>query len=75
MTKQELKVKITGMHCTSCAMNVDFELEDLEGVLEASTSYAKAESKIVVNPEIIDHTKILSVYKTLGYEGEIITNN
>ena len=69
--KQELKIKITGMHCSSCAMNVDFELEDLVGVIESNTSYAKAESKLVIDPELADMEKILSVYKELGYEGKI----
>ncbi len=33
--------KIQGMHCTSCAMNIDGELEDTEGIKEAKTNYAK----------------------------------
>jgi len=29
---QKIKLKINGMHCVSCAMNIDGDLEDTEGV-------------------------------------------
>src|SRR5205085_6844385 len=38
----EVTFKISGMHCTSCAMNIDGEIEELEGVLSSSTHYARA---------------------------------
>ena len=38
--------KIDGMHCTSCAMNIDFDLEDLEGVHSAKTNYARQECEV-----------------------------
>ena len=44
-------LKIVGMHCTSCAMNIDFELEDIKGVKEASTNYAKLQT-IGMTPSI-----------------------
>lgn len=42
MTK--IKLKIDGMHCTSCAMTIDMDLENLEGVKQSQTSYAKMET-------------------------------
>ena len=39
---QEVVLKIDGMHCTSCSLSIDGELEDLPGVISASTSYAKS---------------------------------
>ena len=44
------KLKIEGMHCTSCAMNIDFDLEDLEGVKIAKTSYAKEMCEVEFDP-------------------------
>ena len=38
---KKIKLQIQGMHCSSCAMNIDFDLEDLDGVKSAKTSYAK----------------------------------
>jgi len=40
------KFKITGMHCSSCAITIDMDLEDLDGVKMSKTSYAKAETEI-----------------------------
>ena len=45
------KLKIDGMHCTSCAMNIDFGLEDLEGIKSVKTRYAKQECEVECNKE------------------------
>lgn len=59
--------KIKGMHCTSCAIDIDGTLEDTNGVKEAITSYAKAETKITFDESVISPKKILSVVDKLGY--------
>ena len=41
------KLKITGMHCISCAMTIDGDLEDfVKGVKASNTNYAKAETEV-----------------------------
>lgn len=60
--------KIEGMHCTSCAMNIDFELEDTEGIKEATTNYAKQQTEIVFDPDKVPEEKIKNIIKDLGYE-------
>jgi len=65
MTK--IKLKIDGMHCTSCAMNIDFDLEDLEGVKIAKTSYAKQECEIEYDEEQVRTEKIFETIKKTGY--------
>lgn len=62
------KLKIDGMHCTSCAMNIDFDLEDLDGVKSAKTSYAKQESEIEFDEEKVDTRKIIETIKKTGYD-------
>ena len=62
------KLKIDGMHCTSCAMNIDFDLEDLDGVKSAKTSYAKQESEIEFDEEKVDTKKIIETIKKTGYD-------
>lgn len=64
--------KIDGMHCTSCSLNIDGELEDLPGVLDASTSYAKSLTKVTYDPEVIAPAKILTAIKQVGYEAQEI---
>ncbi len=61
------KLKIEGMHCTSCAMNIDFDLEDVEGIKSVKTSYAKQECEIEFDEEKISHQKIIQTIKKTGY--------
>lgn len=61
------KLKIEGMHCTSCAMNIDFDLEDMEGIKSAKTNYAKQESEIEFDAEKVEVKIILEQIKKTGY--------
>lgn len=64
----ELILKIKGMHCVSCSLNIDGGLEELDGVVGASTNYAKAETKVVFDPKKVTETKIRKTIQELGYE-------
>ncbi len=57
--------KIKGMHCTSCAMNIDGELEDTEGVRLTKTSYAKQQTEVTFDSEKISVDKVISTIKKL----------
>ena len=65
---EEVILEIEGMHCTSCAMNIDGELEDLEGVISADTSYAKANVKVSYDPEKVSRKDMIKAVKKAGYE-------
>lgn len=67
------KLKISGMHCTSCAMNIDFDLEDLEGVKKAQTSYAKQITEVEFEENKVDAKTILETVKKTGYEAVLIS--
>lgn len=64
---EQLILSITGMHCTSCAMNIDGVLEETEGVITAQTSYARAEVKITYDPQKIAKEHILQVLQQFEY--------
>ena len=59
--------KIKGMHCTACAMDIDGELEDTEGIKESNTNYAKQLSEIIFDPGKVSEEKIRDIIKGLGY--------
>lgn len=71
---KKLKFKIKGMHCTSCAMNIDGELEDTEGVKESKTSYATQETEVSFDPEKITTEKMISIIRKLDdkYDAEVL---
>lgn len=63
---KKITLKISGMHCTSCAMNIDGELEDL-GVKNVSTNYAKAETVVEYDEGRISLDDIQNAVKKVGY--------
>jgi Cu+-exporting ATPase len=69
MIKKVFKIK--GMHCTSCAFNIDGELEDTDGVKEASTNFAKAKTEVKFDPEKVKIEKIVKLIKKAGYDATL----
>lgn len=65
------KFQIEGMHCSSCAMDIDFDLEDVPGVIEAKTSYAKQESEITFDEEILSIKEIVKSIEKTGYKASL----
>jgi len=66
-TGEEIIFKIEGMHCSSCAMIIDGQLEDTEGVLKVSTSYAKSETKVNFDPQKITTKNLIQIINKAGY--------
>lgn len=66
LTKTTLKIQ--GMHCTSCAFNIDGELEDTEGVKEATTSYAKQKVEVTFDSDMVSLEKIQKIIHSIGYQ-------
>ena len=67
MDIKKITLQITGMHCTSCALNIDFDVEDIDGVKTSHTEYAKQISTIQFDPKKTTVSHIISIIKKLGY--------
>lgn len=61
------KFKITGMHCSACAITIDMDLEELAGVKSAKTSYAKQETEVEFDSERITDSLVLETIQKSGY--------
>lgn len=61
------------MHCTSCAFNIDGELEDTDGVKESKTNYAKQQTEVTFDEQKVSIQKLVSVIKSLdnAYDAEV----
>lgn len=66
------KFKIIDMHCSSCAMSIDMDLEELDGVKSVRTSYAKAELEVEFYPQKISEKKIIQTVKLSGYTAKLL---
>lgn len=64
----KLQMRIGGMHCSSCAVNIDLTLEDIPGVVESNTNYTKSLTQLTVKKEVVDIKKIEDVVKEMGYQ-------
>lgn len=65
------KLKIDGMHCSSCAMTIDFNLEDLAGVKSAKTSYAKQETEVEFEEDKLKLKIIIQTIQKTGYQARL----
>ncbi len=70
LVKKQLKIE--GMHCTSCAMTIDFDLEDLDGVQVSKTSYARLETEVEFDEDKITIEEILVQVEKTGYTAVIV---
>lgn len=61
-------LNIAGMHCASCALDIDGELEDTKGVVCSSTSYAKQKTEIEFDSQKISEKEVVDIIKRLGYK-------
>lgn len=62
------RLKLTGMHCTSCAVNIDLTLEDLPGVKSSKTNFQKSETTLDFDPDKISLALLTAEIKKLGYQ-------
>lgn len=62
--------RIDNMHCSSCAMDIDGELED-NGVKESKTNYARSITEVEFEPSDISERQIIEKIKALGYTASI----
>lgn len=64
MTKKIYKV--SGMHCSSCAMTIEWELEDA-GV-KAKCNYAKETLEVEFEPEKTKEEDVFKAVQKAGYQ-------
>lgn len=64
---EKVSFSIEGMHCTSCAMVIDGALEDTDGVLNATTSYAKSVVSVEYDKNKVNENTLKKVIAENGY--------
>jgi Cu+-exporting ATPase len=65
---EKITFKLSGLHCSSCAMSIDNALEEIPGVLETSTSFAKAETRVNFDPKITNQEELKRAIQGAGYQ-------
>lgn len=67
-----VKYNLSGLHCSSCALNIEGALEDSEGIKNASVNYAKSVLEVEYDDTSLPSGKIQEIVKQTGYGAEEI---
>lgn len=60
--------KLSGLHCTSCALTIDLDLEEVPGVKNATTSYAASQTMVEYDPALVSPETLKQVIAKSGYQ-------
>jgi len=66
-TSQKNIFRIRGMHCASCAQDIENYLKRLSGVIEANVSFVNGRAAVEYDKSKIDSEKIKKMIEGLGY--------
>lgn len=66
---------ITDMDCVNCAVTIDGDLEDLDGVVKAQTHYGKAQTDVTFDPKKISEKELIARIKQSGYTAAPLEKN
>ena len=72
--KEEIVIKVEGMHCPLCTTAVKRALKSVEGV-EKSKVILETKCATVVAKEGIEEKTFLEAVKTTGYDGVILSRH
>lgn len=64
--RKRADLKISGMHCASCALNVEKALRDRDDVYDARVNFAEETATVEYNPE---KTNLTEIERTVGEAG------
>ena len=70
-----IKIKITGMHCHSCAIAIETEIMALKGIEKTSVDQAKNLARVEYEDKIIDSPKIIQAIERLNYQAQEIKSD
>jgi len=65
-------IRITGMHCANCALNIEKGLSRTEGVENANVNFTTEKATVEFNENKVSEAKLLERIKELGYSGEFV---
>src|SRR4030043_916516 len=71
MKKKSAAIKVTGMHCASCALNIEKSLKKSKGVLSANVNYGSEKAYVDFNSSETSLEKIHDVIRSRGYGVEL----
>lgn len=69
VAKSDVTLKIGGMHCASCAANIEKALLKTKGISSATVSFPLEQARIMYEPDVISVPEIIKIIENTGYTG------
>ena len=66
-SKKKAEIKVSGMSCASCALNIEKTLNEVEGVDEASVNFGTERVTVEYNPNEIKLPELEKAIEDVGY--------
>ncbi|MCX4782422.1 cation transporter [Streptomyces sp. NBC_01264] len=67
--KERMEFTVTGMHCNSCGLLIDDEVEELAGVVASATSLRTGRT-VVDTDRPVDPAAVIAAIASAGYPAE-----
>lgn len=64
-------LRLSGMHCTSCAGVITKSIKKLSGITDAQVSFAAEKARVSFDPQQTNEVEIIAQIKKAGYHAEI----
>lgn len=68
---KKIDIKISGMHCTSCAVNIEKSLLKFPGVHDTTVNYATEKATVHVENDFSNEKKLIEVIEKAGYSAMV----
>ena len=65
---EKIILPISGMHCASCAANIEKALSKVSGVVKANVNFASEKANVEYNPSIVQKEKFVKTIEDKGYK-------
>jgi copper chaperone CopZ len=66
-----VRLNTTGLHCQSCSMLVQMELEDVPGVTSAASDFRTGITEVVYDPAQASVENLIAAVVAAGYGAEV----
>ncbi len=67
---KKINVNISGMHCASCAVNIEKALSKTQGINKATVNLVTENAQVEYDPKAVDQAEICKVIDQLGYKAK-----
>ncbi len=75
MKTEKINLNIIGMHCSSCAQNIEKKIKKEKGIKNVSVSYAAKRASVEFDSEKINGEKLAGIISKMGYKAFFNSND